>query len=117
MIVTFTGVGAPAVYRGTFLFLGAIISLLFIDHDEGQEHPGNSHAFSNLSSWLDFADHKVTQHNLHNGSQTAEKNKAALKILAEKAMKKRLLRRPTFRWRDNIRMDLEEIGMDALDCM
>ncbi|KAJ9593539.1 hypothetical protein L9F63_014932, partial [Diploptera punctata] len=54
----FTGVGAPAVYRGTFLFVGAVVSLLFIDHDEGQEHPGNSHAFSNLSSWLDFADHK-----------------------------------------------------------
>ncbi|PSN58068.1 Zinc transporter 5 [Blattella germanica] len=53
-----SGVGAPAVYRGTLLFLGAVISLLFLDHDEGQEHPGNSHAFSNISSWLGFADHK-----------------------------------------------------------
>jgi len=49
----------PAVYRGTLLFLGAILALLFIDHDETQQHQGYSHLFSNLSSWLDFADHKV----------------------------------------------------------
>lgn len=54
-----SGVGVPAVYRGTMLFLGAILSLLFIDHDEGQQHPGDNHLFSNISSWLGFADHKV----------------------------------------------------------
>jgi hypothetical protein len=54
-----SGVDVPAVYRGTVLFLGAILSLLFIDHDEGQLHPGDSHLFSNISSWLGFADHKV----------------------------------------------------------
>lgn len=54
----FSGVGVPAVYRGTILFVGAILSLLFIDHDEGKQHQGYSHLFSNISSWLDFADHK-----------------------------------------------------------
>lgn len=51
--------GVPAVYRGTLLFLGAILALLFIDHDETQQHQGYSHLFSNMSSWLGFADHKV----------------------------------------------------------
>jgi hypothetical protein len=59
MKLCISGVGVPAVYRGTMLFLGAILSLLFIDHDEGQQHPGDSHLFSNISSWLGFADHKV----------------------------------------------------------
>ncbi|XP_069671954.1 proton-coupled zinc antiporter SLC30A5-like isoform X2 [Periplaneta americana] len=55
----FSGLGSPAVYRGTMLFLCAVVSLLFIDHDEGQQHPGDSHLFSSISSWLGFADHKV----------------------------------------------------------
>lgn len=59
------GVGVPAVYRGMMLFVGAILSLLFIDHDEGQQHQGYTHLFSNISSWLDFADHKVMG-KLHN---------------------------------------------------
>lgn len=58
-ILCIAGVGVPAVYRGTLLFLGAILALLFIDHDETQQHQGYSHLFSNLSSWLGFADHKV----------------------------------------------------------
>jgi hypothetical protein len=52
-------VGVPAVYRGVVLFVGALLSLLFIDHDEGKQHQGYSHLFSNISSWLDFSDHKV----------------------------------------------------------
>ncbi|KAJ4434922.1 hypothetical protein ANN_23493, partial [Periplaneta americana] len=55
----FSGLGSPAVYRGTMLFLCAVVSLLFIDHDEGQQHPGDSHLFSSISSWLGFADHKL----------------------------------------------------------
>ena len=37
----------------------------------------------------------------------------AFKILTGKPIGKRPLRRPTRRWEDNIRMQLEEIGTDA----
>ena len=35
------------------------------------------------------------------------------KILTDKPTGKRLLERPRRRWEDNIRMDLEEIGINA----
>ena len=42
-----------------------------------------------------------------------EESRSAFKILAGKPTGKRLLGRPTRRWEDNIRMDLEEIGINA----
>ena len=41
---------------------------------------------------------------------------SAFKILTCKPTGKRLLRRPRRRWEDNIRMDLEEIGINAGNC-
>ena len=37
----------------------------------------------------------------------------AFKIVTGKPTGKRILRRPKFRWEDNIRMDLKEIGINA----
>ena len=42
-----------------------------------------------------------------------KEGKCAFKILTGKLTGKRLLRRPRRRWEDNIRMDLEEIGINA----
>ena len=42
-----------------------------------------------------------------------EKVRSAFKILRSKATGKRPLGRPSRRWEDNIRMDLEEIGINA----
>ena len=42
-----------------------------------------------------------------------EEVRSALKILTGKSTGKRPLGRPRRRWEDNIRMDLEEIGMNA----
>ena len=42
-----------------------------------------------------------------------EKGKSAFKILTGKPTGKRPLGRPRCRWEDNIRMDLEEIGINA----
>ena len=42
-----------------------------------------------------------------------EENKRAFKILTGKPTGKRLLGRPRRMWEDNIRMDLEEIGINA----
>ena len=42
-----------------------------------------------------------------------EEGRTALKILTGKPTGKRLLRRPRRRWEDNIRTDLEEIGINA----
>ena len=39
--------------------------------------------------------------------------RSALKILTGKPTGKRALGRPRRRWKDNIRMDLEEIGINA----
>ena len=39
--------------------------------------------------------------------------RSAIKILTGKPRGKRPLRRPRRRWEDNIRMDLEEIGIKA----
>ena len=41
-----------------------------------------------------------------------EKSSSSLKILTSKPTGKRPLRRPRRRWEDNIRMDLEEIGIN-----
>jgi len=43
-----------------------------------------------------------------------EEGKSAFKILTGKTTGKRLLGRPRLRWEDNCRMDLEEIGINAL---
>ena len=40
-----------------------------------------------------------------------KEGRSAFKILTAKPTGKRPLWRPTRRWKDNIRMDLEEIGM------
>ena len=40
-------------------------------------------------------------------------NRGAFKILTRKPTVKRPLGRPRRRWEDNIRMDLEEIGINA----
>ena len=42
-----------------------------------------------------------------------EKGRNAFKILKDKPTGKRSLRRPRRRWEDNIRMNLEEIGINA----
>ena len=42
-----------------------------------------------------------------------EEGKSAFKILTGKPTGKRPLGRPRRRWEDNIRMDLEEIGINA----
>ena len=42
-----------------------------------------------------------------------EEGRSAFKILTGKPTGKRPLGRPSPRWEDNIRMDLEEIGIDA----
>ena len=42
-----------------------------------------------------------------------EKGRSAFKILIGKPTGKRHLGRPRRRWEDNIRMDLEEIGINA----
>ena len=42
-----------------------------------------------------------------------EEGRNAFKILTGKPTGKRLLGRPRRRWEDNIRMDLEEIGINA----
>ena len=42
-----------------------------------------------------------------------EEGRSAFKILTGKPAGKRPLRRPRRRWEDNIRMDLEEIGINA----
>ena len=42
-----------------------------------------------------------------------EEGRSSLKILTGKPTGKRPLKRPRRRWEDNIRMDLEEIGINA----
>ena len=42
-----------------------------------------------------------------------EEGRSAFKILTGKPTGKRPLRRPRRRWEDDIRMDLEEIGINA----
>ena len=42
-----------------------------------------------------------------------EEGRSAFKIVTDKPTEKRPLGRPRFRWEDNIRMDLEEIGINA----
>ena len=42
-----------------------------------------------------------------------EEGRSAFKILTGKPRGKRPLGRPRHRWEDNIRMDLEEIGINA----
>ena len=42
-----------------------------------------------------------------------KEGRSAFKILTGKATRKRTLRRSRRRWEDNIRMDLEEIGINA----
>ena len=42
-----------------------------------------------------------------------EEGRSAFKILSVKPTGKRPLGRPRRRWEDNIRMDLEEIGINA----
>ena len=42
-----------------------------------------------------------------------EEGRSAFKILTSKSIGKRPLGRPRRRWEDNIKMDLEEIGINA----
>ena len=42
-----------------------------------------------------------------------EEGRSAFKILTSKPTGKRPLGRPRHRWEDNIRMDIEEIGINA----
>ena len=46
-----------------------------------------------------------------------EEGRSAIKILTGKPTGKRPLGRPRRKWEDNIRMDLEEIGIDAGNCV
>ena len=47
------------------------------------------------------------------GRSFSHNGRSAFKILSGKPTGKRLLGRPRRRWEDNIRMDLEEIGINA----
>ena len=46
-----------------------------------------------------------------------EEGRSGFKIFTCKPTGKRLLRKPRRRWEDNIRMDLEEIGINAGNCV
>ena len=46
-----------------------------------------------------------------------EEGRSAFKILTGKPTGKRPLGRPRRRWEDSIRMDLEEIGINAGNCV
>ena len=46
-----------------------------------------------------------------------EEGRTAFKILTGKPTGKRPLGRPRRRWEDNIRLDLEEIGINAGNCV
>ena len=46
-----------------------------------------------------------------------EKGRSASKILTGKPTEKRHLGRPRRRWEDNIRMDLVEIAISAVNCV
>ena len=46
-----------------------------------------------------------------------EEDRSSFKILTGKLTRKRPLGRPRSRWEDNIRMDLEEIGINAGNCV
>ena len=46
-----------------------------------------------------------------------EEGRITFKILTGKSTGKRLLGRPRRRWEDNIRMDLEGIGINACNCI
>ena len=46
-----------------------------------------------------------------------EEGRSAFKILTGTHTGKRLLGRPRRRWEDNIRMDLEEIGINTRNCL
>ena len=46
-----------------------------------------------------------------------EEGRSAFKILTRKPTGKRPLGRPRRRWEDNIRMDLEEIGINVGNCV
>ena len=48
-----------------------------------------------------------------NKGNSLEEGRSAFKILTGKPTGKRPLGRPKHRWEDNIRMDLEEIGINA----
>ena len=52
-----------------------------------------------------------------NSSHRMEEGRSAFKILTGKPTGKRLLGVPRRRWEDNIRMDLEEIGINAGNCV
>ncbi|XP_047114405.1 zinc transporter 5-like isoform X1 [Schistocerca piceifrons] len=53
------GSAKPAVIRGGVLFLAAMLTLIFLDHDENEQNSGHSHLFSGIGSWLGLADHKL----------------------------------------------------------
>jgi hypothetical protein len=45
----------------------------------------------------------------------AEEGSGVYRILVAKSKGKRLLGRPRFRWEDNIKMDLQEVGYGDMD--
>jgi hypothetical protein len=44
-----------------------------------------------------------------------EERRGAYRVLVEKPEGKRPLRRPRYRWEDNIKMDLQEVGLEGMD--
>jgi hypothetical protein len=42
-------------------------------------------------------------------------NKGVYRVLVRKTVGKRPLRRPRRRWKDNIKMDLQEVGCEGMD--
>ena len=46
-----------------------------------------------------------------------EEGRRAFRMLTSKPIGKRHLGRPRRRWKDNIRMDLEEIGVNTSNCV
>lgn len=58
--VALTSDGGGLALRGAVAFIIGLLVLIFLDHDEGNQHPGTDHASSG-GSWTGLADHKVSQ--------------------------------------------------------
>jgi hypothetical protein len=43
--------------------------------------------------------------------------RVACRMFLGRREEKRLLRRPRFRWEENIKMDLQEVGWACMDCI
>ena len=73
----------------------------------------NSYSFFHLITFIDVKVIKSIRLRWAGHAARMEEGRSAFKMLTGKPTGKRLLRRPRRRWEDSIRMDLEEIGINA----